>query len=200
MAVQPLGRSTFGDITNIGNLMKLEEAKAILDTWVSNEKLRVHMRQVAHLMKTWAIQQEGLSLDEAYKWEIAGLLHDADWEKYPELHCQKIIEHLEELNQDPDVIHAIASHSPKYFGVEPITKMDKMIFAFDELSGFVHAYSLMRPGGYTGMEVSSIKKKLKDKGFAQGVDRQDITDACELAKINLEELIQFIIDNQKDIS
>jgi predicted hydrolase (HD superfamily) len=200
MTVQPLGRSTFGDIKNIGNLMKLEEAKAILETWVQNEKLRVHMRQVAHLMKTWALEKEQTTLDEAYKWEIAGLLHDADWEKYPQLHCQKIIEHLEELNQDPDVLHAIASHSPRYFGVDPVTMMDKMIFAFDELSGFIHAYSLMRPDGYGGMEVSSIKKKLKDKTFAQGVDRQDIADACELSGVNLDELIEFIIVNQKNIS
>jgi predicted hydrolase (HD superfamily) len=82
------------------------------------------------------------------KWELAGLLHDADWEKYPDDHCGIIIEELEKRNIDPEVIHCIASHGPGYFGVEPNNTMDKMIYAFDELSGFVHAAALIRPTRY----------------------------------------------------
>ena len=74
--------------------------------------------------------------------------------------------------------------------------MDKMLYAFDELSGFVHAYSLMRPEGYAGMEVKGVKKRLKDKTFAAQVSREDIQDASDRAAIPVEELIQFVIDHQ----
>jgi predicted hydrolase (HD superfamily) len=77
--------------------------------------------------------------------------------------------------------------------------MDKMIYAFDELSGFVHAYSLMRPEGYAGMEVKGVKKRLKDKGFAGGVNRHDITDALSRINHTLEDLIAFIIENQQKV-
>ena len=100
------------------------------------------------------------------------------------------------VSVDPEIIHAIASHGPGYFGVEPVTKMDKMLCAFDELSGFIHAYSLMRPNGYEGMEVKGVKKRLKDKAFAANVSREDIRDASERAGISLDELIQFAIDKQ----
>jgi hypothetical protein len=79
---------------------------------------------------------------------------------------------------------------------DPETAMDKMLYAFDELSGFVHAYSLMRPGGYEDMDVKGVKKRLKDKAFAAGVSREDIRDACERAQIELDELIQFVIPRQ----
>lgn len=94
------------------------------------------------------------------------------------------------------MIKAIASHGPRYFGVDPATEMDKMLYAFDELSGFVHAYSLMRPQGYEGMEIKGVKKRLKDKSFAAQVSREDIADASQRAGITVEELIQFVIDNQ----
>jgi predicted hydrolase (HD superfamily) len=74
--------------------------------------------------------------------------------------------------------------------------MDKMLYAFDELSGFVHAYSLMRPQGYEGMEIKGVKKRLKDKSFAAQVSREDIADATEKAGLCLDELIQFVIQNQ----
>jgi predicted hydrolase (HD superfamily) len=74
--------------------------------------------------------------------------------------------------------------------------MDKMLFAFDELSGLIHAYSLMRPGGYEGMDVKGVKKRLKDKAFAANVSREDIDDACTRANISLEELVEFIITRQ----
>ncbi|HTJ14791.1 MAG TPA: RepB family protein, partial [Dinghuibacter sp.] len=84
-----------------------------------------------------------------------------------------------------------------HFGVEPQTKMDKMLYAFDELSGLVHAYSLMRPGGYDGMELKGVLKRLKEKTFAAGVNRDDITDACARAGITQNELIEFIIAHQR---
>jgi predicted hydrolase (HD superfamily) len=151
-------------------------------------------------MKAWAIKKEGADEATARKWEQAGLLHDADWEKYPNDHCRIIIEELEKRNIDPELIHCIASHGPRYFGVEPNNKMDKMIYVFDELSGFIHASALIRPGRYEGMDVKSVMKKMKTPSFAAQVNRDDITDALSRIDTPLEEIIQFIIDHQKDVA
>lgn len=195
-----LNRSTFGDPKNSGNLMSIEEANTLLNEWVPNERLRLHMKQVAAVMKAWAIEKENADELTSSKWELAGLLHDADWEKYPNDHCRIIIEELERRNIDPDVIHCIASHGPNFFGVEPVSKMDKMIYAIDELSGFVHASALIRPAKYEGMDVKSVLKKLKTPSFAAQVNRNDITDALSRIDVPLEELIQFIIDHQKNVA
>ncbi len=194
-----LGRNTFGNISNIGNLLSKEEAENLFHDWVINPKLQLHMKQVAQLMRCWANEKENLNLTDQWKWEMAGLLHDADWDQWPDLHCKKIIEELENRNIDPEVLHAIASHGPLHFGVEPENKMDKMLYAFDELSGLIHAYSLMRPEGYTGMELKGVKKRLKEKSFAANVSRDDIQDACNRAEINLDELIEFIIPRQAQV-
>lgn len=196
MADLILGRQIFGNEKNIGNLLEREVAFSLLNEWVKNDRLKLHMFQVGGLMRAWAIQQEVADETIAWKWEMTGLLHDADWDQYPEQHCKKIIEHLENLNIDPEVLHAIASHGPIHFGVEPITQMDKMLYAFDELSGLIHAYSLMRPNGYEGMDVKGVMKRLKEKTFASGVSRDDIHDACARAEIKLEDLIFFIISKQ----
>ena len=195
-----LGRNSFGDPANAGNLMTIEEANILLNEWVPNEKLRLHMKQVAAVMKAWAIEKENADEQTALKWELAGLLHDADWEKYPDDHCRLIIEELEKRNIDPEVIHCIASHGPSYFGVEPNNSMDKMIYAFDELSGFVHAAALIRPTRYEGLEVKSVLKRLKSPAFAAQVSREDINDAISRINTSLENIIQFIIDHQKDVN
>lgn len=197
--VQPLGRSSFGDPANTGNLIPIEDAHALLNDWVSNERLRLHMRQVAGVMKAWAIEKENADAATASKWELAGLLHDADWEKYPDDHCRIIIEKLEEMKIDPEVIHCIASHGPRHFGVEPENTMDRMIYVFDELSGFIHASALIRPAGYDGMDVKSIMKKLKTVSFAAQVSREDIQDAISRIDYTLDDIINFVISKQKDI-
>jgi predicted hydrolase (HD superfamily) len=166
---------------------------------VPNERLRLHMRQVAAVMKAWALEKEQADEQTALKWELAGLLHDADWEKFPQQHCRVIIEELERRHIDPDVIHCIASHGPRYFGVEPQNNMDKMIYAFDELSGFIHAAALIRPARYEGMDVKSILKKLKTPSFAAQVSREDIQDAVSRTGYSLEDLIGFVIDKQKNV-
>ena len=199
-AIQPIGRSTFGDATNTGTVLPEQEAWSLLNEWVENERLRLHMKQVAAVMKAWALEKENLSEQEAYKWWLAGLLHDADWEKYPNDHCRIIIEELERRQIDPAVIHCIASHGPRHFGVEPDNTMDKMIYAFDELSGFIHAAALIRPTRYEGMDARSVLKKLKTPSFAAQVNREDITDALSRINIPLEDLIDFIITYQKDVS
>ena len=198
-AIQPLGRTTFGDAKNKGNVLSTEQALELLNSWVENERLRLHMKQVGAVMKAWALEKEGLSETEAHQWWLAGLLHDADWEKYPTEHCRIIIEELEQRQIDPAIIQCIASHGPKHFGVEPQTGMDKMIYAFDELSGFIHAAALVRPTRYDGMDVKGIVKKLKTPSFAAQVSRDDITDAISRIDATQEEIIDFIIQHQKDV-
>lgn len=199
MAIYALGRNTFGDPADAGKLMTIEEAHQLLEAWVPNERLRLHMKQVAAVMKAWALEREGADATTALKWELAGLLHDADWEMHPDDHCRIIIEELERRHIDPEVIHCIASHGPRYFGVEPANTMDKMIYMFDELSGFVHAAALIRPTRYEGMDVKSVLKKLKTPNFAAQVNRDDISDAMSRINTPLEEIIQFIIDHQKEV-
>ena len=191
-----LNRSVFGNPANAGNVLSRQAATELFTGWVKNERLQLHMKQVAHLMKSWAGENEVLDEAGQWRWEMAGLLHDADWDQWPEQHCKKIIEELEARNIDPEIIHAIASHGPNHFGVEPETQMDKMLYAFDELSGLVHAYSLMRPEGYTGMELKGVKKRLKEKSFASNVNRGEISDAISRAGLETDAVIQFIIERQ----
>lgn len=191
-----LNRQTFGDPADKGKVLTREEATALLQEWVPNERLRLHMEQVGLLMRKWAEEKEHLGPEDQWRWEMAGLLHDADWDQWPSEHCKRIITELEARHIDPEIIRAIASHGPAHFGVEPETKMDKMLYAFDELSGLVHAYSLMRPGGYEGMELKGVTKRLKEKTFAAGVNREEIADACSRAGITQPELIEFILKHQ----
>jgi predicted hydrolase (HD superfamily) len=194
-----LGRNEFGNVADKNNVLTKTEAHDLLNDWVKNEKLRLHMKQVAHLMQRWAAEKEQLDEAGQWRWEMAGLLHDADWDQWPGEHCKKIIAELEQRNIDPEIIHAIASHGPNHFGVEPETKMDKMLYAFDELSGLIHAYSLMRPEAYKGMELKGVKKRLKEKSFAANVSREEIKDACDRAGLSIEDVINFIIQHQPSV-
>lgn len=198
-AIQPLGRSQFGNAANAGNVLSQTEALQLLNEWVTNSRLRLHMLQVASVMKAWALEKENLPEAEAHKWWLAGLLHDADWEKHPNEHCRVIVEQLEEQQIDPSIIHCIASHGPRHFGVEPVSTMDKMIYLFDELSGFIHAAALVRPAKYNGMDAKSIKKKLKTASFAAQVSREDIEDALARTGYNLDDIIEFIIQHQQHV-
>jgi predicted hydrolase (HD superfamily) len=195
-----LGRTEFGNPAHAGNVLSKDDAHALFKDWVKNSRLQLHMRQVSHLMRSWAAEKEELDENGQWRWEMAGLLHDADWDQWPDQHCKKIIEYLEDKQVDPEIIHAIASHGPAHFGVEPASNMGKMLFAFDELSGLIHAYALMRPGGYDGMDVKGVKKRLKEKSFAAGVSREDIQDGCQRANIALDELIAFIIPRQAAVA
>jgi predicted hydrolase (HD superfamily) len=195
-ATLALGRTSFGNPANTGNVLTEEDALQLLNEWVENERLRLHMKQVGAVMRAWALERENLPAEEAHKWWLAGLLHDADWEKYPNDHCRIIIEELERRNIDPAIIRCIASHGPRHFGVEPESQMDKMIYVFDELSGFIHAAALIRPARYEGMDVKSVQKKLKTPSFAAQVSREDIQDALGRTNLSLEEVIEFILKHQ----
>ncbi|RPD51075.1 HD domain-containing protein [Paracnuella aquatica] len=197
--IQPLGRTEFGNPADKDNVLTETEAFELLHQWVENDRLRLHMKQVAAVMKAWALQREGLSENEAHKWWLAGLLHDADWEKHPTEHCRIIVEELERRHIDPSIIRCIASHGPRHFGVEPESSMEKMIYVFDELSGFIHAAALVRPQRYDGMDVKSVQKKLKTPAFAAQVSREDIADALGRTSLTLDEVIIFIIEHQQHV-
>ena len=127
-------------------------------------------------------------------WTAVGILHDIDFEQWPEQHCVKAQELLKELDVDERVIHAVASHG---YGlvcvVEPTRLMEKYLFAVDEFTGLIGAAALMRPTGYEGMEVKSVMKKFKDKKFAAGCSREVIAKGAEMLGISVQELAELTL-------
>ncbi len=165
-----------------------EAAVELLETYVKSPALVHHSQMVARALEAYA-QVLG---EDTELWYQTGLLHDLDWEAYPDEHPNKAIADL--LGAYPQSMKdAIAAHAPGRTGKEPVTPLECYLFACDELSGIMHAASLMRPNGFADMEVSSVKKKLKDKGFAANVSREDITRGMQLISKTPEEHIQFLI-------
>ena len=122
-------------------------------------------------------------------WQAVGILHDIDYEQWPEEHCKKAETLLKELDVDDSVIHAVISHGYGLCSdVAPERLMEKYLFAVDELTGLIGAAVLMRPTGYDGMTVKSVMKKFKDKGFAKGCSREVITKGAEMLGITVQEL------------
>ena len=128
-------------------------------------------------------------------WRAVGMLHDIDFELYPEQHCAKADEMLHELDLDEELIHAVVSHGYGIcYDVEPTLCMEKVLFAVDELTGLIGAAALMRPTGISDMEPKSVMKKFKDKKFAAGCDRDVIRRGAEMLGMELGELIARTID------
>lgn len=143
----------------------------------------------------WYARELGYGEDEAF-WSITGLLHDIDFEQYPDQHCQKAPELLREAGVGEDMIHAICSHGYGLCSdVEPEHEMEKVLFATDELTGLIGAAARMRPSkSVMDMEVSSLKKKFKDKRFAAGCSRDVIRDGAETLGWELDKLFSMTID------
>lgn len=133
-------------------------------------------------------------------WGLAGLLHDLDWEKHPDVHPMKGVEALEEREYPEEVIHAILAHRPEYTGVEPSNDLDRVLYACDEISGLIYAACLMRPNGIDDIKPKSVVKKLKDKAFAAGVDRDQVARGVELIGLERSEHIQNVIDGMRDVA
>ncbi len=171
------------------------QAVALLEEWVENEALRKHMYAVEAAVRVYA-RLRGADED---LWGLAGLLHDLDWEKYPERHPLQAVEHLRELGYPEEVLHAILAHRADFTGVEPGTELDKVLFACDELSGLVFACCLVRPTGIDDLTPKSVAKKLKDKTFAAGVSRDDVAQGIELIGLERTEHIQNVIDGLRTI-
>lgn len=133
---------------------------------------------------------------EADFWAMAGLLHDVDFEKYPEEHCVKAPELLAEIDADPSLVHAVCSHGWGMTGTtaQPEHEMEKVLFAADELTGLIGAAARMRPSkSVSDMELSSLKKKFKDKKFAAGCSRDAIRQGAELLGWELDKLLEQTI-------
>ena len=164
--------------TKKSNLTR-EEALALLKKYNSDPFHIRHALTVEGVMR-WFAKDQGYADEEEF-WGQVGLLHDIDFELYPEEHCKKAPELLREGGADEDMIHAICSHGYGLCSdVEPVHQMEKVIFAVDELTGLIWSYALMRESkNCEGMEVSGLKKKFKDKRFAAGCSRDVIKEGAE---------------------
>ncbi len=164
------------------------QAREILTDLTRNPSLLRHMRTLELVMESYA-DKYGENKDT---WAIAGLLHDADYEAHPEKHPQVIVEKLRMLGEE-SIAHAISAHYTKW-NVPYETRLDKALLACDELTGFIVACCQVRPDGITSLEVKSVIKKLKDKGFAAKVERDEVYKGVELLGVDLQEHIAFIIE------
>lgn len=173
-----------------------DEAMELLEEWVENENLRKHMYAVEAAVRSYAREQ---GADEDL-WGLAGLLHDLDWEKYPEEHPLKAVEVLREKGYPEEVVHAILAHRSDFTGVEPETELDRHLVACDELTGLIVATCLVRPNGIDDLKPKSVKKKMKDSAFAAGVDRDDLREGAELIGADMTEHIQKVIDAMRGIA
>lgn len=168
-----------------------DDALTLFRKYNKSESLYHHALEVESIMREAAVKY---GEDPEY-WGIVGLLHDIDWEMFPEEHCRKAPELLKEIDLPDDMIHAICSHGwGLVTDVKPERFMEKMLYTIDELSGLVHATALMRPEKMKGISVKSIKKKWKDKSFAAGVNREVIANGAEMLGIDISELMQLAID------
>lgn len=170
------------------NLNK-ENAEKLLQTYIKNESLLLHSHMVAQALEAYA-QELGENKD---LWYITGLLHDLDWEAFPDEHPNKALSEF--LKDYPEELRtAIAEHAPDRSGVETQSLLGRYLFACDELSGLIRAASLMRQDGFATMEVSSIKKKIKDKAFARNVSREDIAKGFAFIGKTPDEHIAFLLN------
>ena len=173
--------------------MNREEAWALLTQYNEGEFHRKHARIVGDVMRYFA-RELGYG-DEADFWSAAGLLHDLDFEMYPEEHCTKAPELLREGGAEEELIHAVCSHGYGHrVDVKPEHEMEKVLYAVDELTGLIGAAAKMRPSkSCKDMEVSSLKKKFKDKRFAAGCSREIIAEGAEQLGWDLNKLMEMTI-------
>ncbi|HEX6889393.1 MAG TPA: HD domain-containing protein [Chryseolinea sp.] len=167
--------------------MTRPEAKTLLGQMTQSPSLLRHMRSIELVMEAYAMKL-GESVDI---WAITGLLHDADYEAYPEKHPHVIVDKLNALGEH-DIAHAISAHYTKW-NVPYNSLLDKALLACDELTGFVIACCQVRPDGINSLESKSVLKKLKDKSFAAKVEREEVYKGAELFGVDLNDHISFII-------
>ena len=169
-----------------------DDAWALVCEWIESDSLRKHVLGVEAAMRAYA-RRDG---EDEEKWAITGLVHDLDYERYPDLdtgHPRYALAELEERGYPQDVIDAVAGHAD-LMGVPRETRLAKTLYGVDELSGFVVACALVRPTGIEGMKPKSVRKKLKQPSFAAKVDRGQIQQAIEELDADETEHIQLVID------
>jgi putative nucleotidyltransferase with HDIG domain len=169
-----------------------DDAWALVCEWISSDSLRKHVLGVEAAMRAYA-RRDG---EDEELWGIAGLVHDLDYERYPDLdtgHPRMALEELRRLDYPPEVIDAVAGHAD-FMGVPRETPMAKTLYAVDELSGFIAACALVRPTGIEGMTPKSVKKKLKAPSFAAGVDRDEVRRGAEELGVDFDQHVAFVIE------
>ncbi len=179
-----------------------DEALALVEEYTQNPNLRRHMRAVEAAMRAYA-RKYGEDED---RWGVAGLVHDFDYERWPNDEHAADREHpsagvaiLRERGVDEDVLDAIMAHAD-YTGVEADTRMARTLRAVDELTGFITAVALVRPTGLIGMTSKSVRKKMKDRAFAAAVSREEMTANCEALGEDMGEHITFVIEAMRGVA
>src|ERR671935_3278817 len=168
-----------------------EEAWNLLTEWTSSESLRRHALAVEAAMRAYAPRFDG----DVELWGLTGLLHDLDYERYPNLedgHPRYALRELEARGYPPELVRAVASHAD-FLGVSRDSPMEKALFAVDELTGFILAVAYVRPEGIHGMTPKSVKKKLKQPSFAAAVNREELREGAEALGVDFDEHLAFVI-------
>ncbi|MBI5324684.1 MAG: hydrolase [Ignavibacteriae bacterium] len=175
-----------------------EEAFELLKKYNETQSLLNHAKSVEAVMR-YAAKQKG---EDEEKWGVIGLVHDLDYEKYPDVHCTMTKQILEEAGWGDEYIRAVLAHGwGTCTDVEPISELEKTLFAIDELTGLVTACALVRPSkSVMDLEVKSVKKKGKEKSFAAGASREIIQKGADMLGITLDELIALTIKGMREIS
>ena len=187
-----------------------EMEKKDMETKITRDEairlLKEHNKEAFHIqhgitvgkVMRWYAENHGYAGDADF-WEVCGILHDIDFEEYPEEHCKKAPEMLEAAGAEPELIHAVCSHGYGICSdVEPEHEMEKFLFASDELTGLIGAAAIMRPSkSCKDMELSSLKKKFKDKRFAAGCSRDIISKGAECMGIELSDLLSVTLEAMK---
>ena len=181
------------------NIPTREQAYDLLSKYNKNSSLIIHALSVEAVMLHFA---DILGEPEKEKWGIIGLLHDIDYEMYPEQHCLKAREILMEHDWQEDYIHAVESHGWGMCSeVEPIHRMEKILFTIDELTGLIAATALLRPSkSILDLELKSVKKKWKQKSFAAGVNREVIEQGAKMLEMDLDYIIGETIQGMQKVA
>ncbi len=169
-----------------------EDAWNLVCEWIASDSLRKHVLGVEAAMRAYA-RKDG---EDEELWAITGLVHDLDYERYPDLetgHPRHALKELEARGYPEEVIDAVAGHA-EFLEVPRTTPLAKTLFAVDELSGFIAACALVRPHGIVGMTPKSVRKKLKAPSFAAGVDRDQVRRGAEELGVDFDQHVAFVIE------
>ena len=169
-----------------------DEAWTLIEEWIQSDSLRKHLLGVEAGMVAYAKRDD----EDEQLWAVTGLLHDLDYERYPDLdtgHPRKALELFEKKDYPQDLIDAVAGHAP-FLGVARETRLARTLYAVDELTGFIAACALVRPTGIEGMTPKSVKKKLKQPSFAAGVNREEVYEAAEDLEVDFDDHVELLIE------
>ncbi|SCH75025.1 MULTISPECIES: HDIG domain-containing metalloprotein [unclassified Romboutsia] len=182
----------------MGKFPNREESLKLLNEYNKEDHLIKHALSVEGVMKYFA----RLYGEDEEKWGVVGLLHDLDYEMYPNEHCKKVVDIMEDKGLDQELIRAVVSHG---YGlvcdVKPKSNMEKVLYTIDELTGLISATAIMRPSkSIMDLELKSVKKKFKSKGFAEGVNREVIKNGAEMLGMSLDDVINNSILGMREVA